>query len=96
MRVTVTIQAKVKTAFFEKLEAFLAENLSNVRGFPGALNVSILFNKQTHDFLIYEEWLSERHHQAYIQAISENGVLDLLASFFEDAPVIKYYQKEDI
>ncbi len=96
MRVTVTIQAAVKQGLYEKLEKFLTENLSNVRGFNGALNVSVLFNQQTNDFLIYEEWLSEEHHQAYIKAISDNGILDQLAAFFDDAPVIKYYQKEDI
>lgn len=96
MRVTVTIQAEVKQGAYEELEKFLAQNLSNVRGFEGALNVSVLFNRQTNDFLIYEEWLSESHHQAYIKAISENGVLDQLVTFFKDAPVINYYQKEDI
>ncbi|RED48514.1 putative quinol monooxygenase [Aestuariispira insulae] len=96
MRVTVTIQAKVNQGGYRALEPFLRENLPNVRSFPGALNVSILFNSQTNDFLIHEEWLSEEHHQAYLQAITENGVLARLAGFFEAQPVIHYYRKEEI
>ena len=96
MRVTVTIQATVKSDLYGELEGFLSENLSNVRGFSGALAVSILFNQETKEFLIHEEWASQSHHQAYIQAITQNGVLAQLASFFEDAPVINYYVKQDI
>ena len=96
MQVTVTIQAVVKPNVYEEFEEFLTDNLPNVRAFVGALNVSILFNQQTNDFLIYEEWSSEAHHQAYIKAISENGVMGQLALFFEDVPTIKYYVKKDI
>ncbi len=96
MRVTVTIQSELKENIYEEFKGFLEKNLPNVRGFSGALNVSILFNDKTNDFLIHEEWVSEDHHKNYIAAISENGVLVQLASYFVGDPVIKYYYKEDL
>jgi len=96
MTINVTIQAQVKQDSYGEFNTFLEENLPNVRGFSGALSVSVLFNADTHDFLLFEEWKSQAHHGAYIQAITENGVLAELAEFFTGAPVIKYYNKEDI
>ncbi len=93
MTIHLTIQAKVKNDLVADLNAFLEENLPNVRGFAGALNVTVFFNDQTNDFVIFEEWRSQDHHQAYIQFITEKGVLAALAAFFEEAPVITYYDR---
>jgi len=43
-----------------------------------------------------EDWLSVEHHQQYIKAISENGVMGQLASFLEAPPEIKYFDQIDI
>ncbi len=96
MSVTVTIQAELKENVYEEFKGFLEKNLPNVRGFSGALNVSVLFNRQTNNFLIHEEWMSELHHRDYINAISQNGIMAQLVSFFKKDPLICYYYKEGI
>ncbi|WP_420548382.1 putative quinol monooxygenase [Curvivirga sp.] len=93
MPVTVTIHAEVKSDIYQDLQIFLEENLPNVRGFKGALNVSVFFNSETNNFLIHEEWLSKADHQEYLKFITENGVMAQLASFFIDTPAINYYSK---
>ena len=96
MTINVTIQAQVKKGSYGELNKFLEVNLPNVRGFLGALSISVLFNAETHDFLLFEEWESQTHHGSYIQAITGNGVLAELADFFTAEPMIKYYNKQDI
>ncbi len=96
MTIRVTIQAELKENVYREFKEFLEENLPNVRGFPGALSVSILASTQSNDFMIYEEWQSEDHHKDNIHAITQNGVMGHLASFFKDMPAIKYYSKEAI
>ena len=93
MSVLVTLKATVKPNQFEKLVPFLEDNLPRVRSFPGALNVSILYDRESDGFLIYEEWLTRKHHQDYIAFISENGVLQQLASFLTTAPDVGYYER---
>lgn len=93
MTITVTLQMKVKEARYEGLEQFLQANLPNVRGFSGALNVSVYYNAEQRDLMLSEEWLSKEHHQSYIQLISENGVMSQLLSFMQDPPAITYYER---
>ena len=93
MSIWVSLETKVKKGSYEKLVPFLQQNLPKVRGFEGALSVSIFYDKGTENFLIFEEWLSQQHHQNYIKFISENGVMNQLVSFMEGPPEVKYYGK---
>lgn len=96
MSVFVSIDAKVKPGHYEKLKPFLEANLPRVRGFDGALSVSIFYDAQSDDFLIFEEWLSREHHQKYIEIISANGVMAELVSFFQAPPAVKYLDRQEI
>ena len=93
MSVWVTISAEVKDGEFNDLQKFLQENLQNVRGFAGALSVAVNYDRENGAFLIVEEWLSRKHHGDYIASISDNGVLNQLAAFFNEAPEIRYYER---
>ena len=93
MSVFVSLETKVKPGQFEKLKPFLDANLPRVRGFAGALNVQIHHNEETEDFLIFEEWQSREHHQAYIDFISRNGVMAELVGFLVAPPAVKYYSR---
>ncbi len=46
MTITVTLQMKIKEARYAGLKQFLQANLPNVRGFSGALNVSVYYNTE--------------------------------------------------
>ncbi|MCZ4279741.1 antibiotic biosynthesis monooxygenase [Kiloniella laminariae] len=93
MSVWACLSLKVKQGKFEKLLPFLEANVPNVRKFPGALNVSILHDDETDQFLVFEEWASRDDHQKYIEFISQNGVMTQLLAFMEGPPEVKYYAK---
>lgn len=93
MSIWVTLEMTVRDGFYEPLEEFLAAKLPAVRGFDGALSVSILFDAPTSKLMILEEWKSRAHHQAYIQSITENGVMEQLLSFMTSPPDVQYYER---
>ncbi|UWQ79501.1 antibiotic biosynthesis monooxygenase [Leisingera sp. S132] len=93
MSIWVTLEMEVAEGQFGKLEPFLAERLPAVRGFDGALSVTVYYEAETRGLLIVEEWLSKEHHAAYIQAITDNGVLAQLASFMTAPPKVQYFKR---
>ena len=93
MSVWVTLEMTVKEGAFEKLSGFLADNLPNVRGFDGALQVTLYYDQATRAFLIHEEWASQKHHQAYLAFIEEKGVMAALLAFMEGPPAVTYYER---
>jgi quinol monooxygenase YgiN len=93
MSVWVTLEMTVRDGAYSELHPFLEEKLPAVRGFNGALSVSILFDPETNRLLIFEEWKSRDHHQAYLQAITENGVMEQLLSFMTSPPDVQYYER---
>lgn len=93
MSVWVTLAMQVKDGQYEDLEPFLVEKLPLVRGFDGALSVTVYFETTTNEMLIVEEWKSKEHHTTYMAAISENGVLEQLASFMTALPTVTYYTR---
>ncbi|WP_018998263.1 putative quinol monooxygenase [Hirschia maritima] len=93
MSIWVTLKMTVRDGAFEELTAFLNANLSNVRGFDGALQVNLFYDSATRAFLLKEEWASQRHHQAYMAFIQEAGVMTALLAFMEGEPVVTYYER---
>ena len=93
MTIWVTLEMNVKDREFDALSAFLEENLPNVRGFDGALSVTLYYDQATRAFLIHEEWVSKAHHQAYLAFIEERGVIASLMGFMEGPPKVTYYDR---
>lgn len=93
MSVWVTLEMTVRDGAYSELHTFLQEKLPVVRGFDGALSVSILFDEQSNQLLIFEEWKSRGHHQVYLQSIAENGVMEQLLSFMTTPPDVQYYER---
>ena len=93
MSIWVTLEMIVVDGAYATLEPFLEKNLPAVRGFDGALSVSILFDDDSGKLLIFEEWKSREHHQAYISAITQNGVMEQLLSFMTGPPNVQYYER---
>jgi quinol monooxygenase YgiN len=93
MSTMAVLESGTNPAKLESFKPFLEKNLPNVRGFDGCLGVSVLHNPETNGFLIYEEWKSEAHHKAYIDAIRQSGVLDQLSAYLTRAPSIKYFTR---
>ena len=96
MSFRVTLNCQVKPDQFSALKPFLQQNLPNVRGFKGNMRVSVLFDEQTSEMLLDEEWLTIESHQAYLKTIDENGVLGELSAFLSSPPQIRYFKKIDI
>jgi len=96
MSVRVTLNCPVKPGQFPAMLPFLEENLPNVRGFKGNLNVSVLFDNVANELLLDEEWLSVESHQAYLGFISSNGILEQLSHFLSEPPQIKYFTLIDV
>ncbi|MEM1078846.1 MAG: antibiotic biosynthesis monooxygenase [Pseudomonadota bacterium] len=93
MTIWVTLELTVKPGAFDTLSEFLQANLPNVRGFDGALGVTLYHDPGTRAFLIHEEWLSRDHHAAYLSFIEEIGVMATLLSFMEGPPDVTYYER---
>ncbi len=93
MSVRVTLSCQVKPGSLQSLLPFLEDNLPNVRGFQGNLQVSVLINKEGNEMLLDEEWLSVEKHSAYLEFIGKNGVLAELSSFLSVPPQIKYFER---
>ena len=93
MTTWVTLEMTVKEGVFDALSEFLEANLPNVRGFDGALGVTLYHDPETQAFLIHEEWISRNHHRAYLAFIEEQGVMAALLSFMQGPPTVTYYQK---
>lgn len=93
MSIWVTLEMSVIDGAYPKLEPFLEENLPAVRGFDGALSVSILYDDESGKLLIFEEWKSREHHQAYLAAITQNGVMEQLLAFMTGPPDVQYYER---
>ncbi|MEM1286412.1 MAG: antibiotic biosynthesis monooxygenase [Pseudomonadota bacterium] len=96
MDIWVTLRMTVRAGQFDGLSKFLDANLSRVRGFDGAQSVELFFDEPSRAFLLHEAWQSRDHHQAYLAAIEENGVMAQLMSFMEGAPDVTYYRKLDL
>jgi len=96
MSVKVTLNCELQVEKQMMLKAFLTENLPNVRNFNGCTEVLVYFENAKSHMLIEEEWESIEHHQRYMEYIQDNGVLTQLAQFFTAAPVIRYYNKQDL
>lgn len=96
MSVRVTLNCQLNTPKNQELIRFLEDNLSNVRGFKGNLQVSVLFDEKNTEMLLDEEWLTVDDHQAYLKFIEQNGILVKLSSFLKSPPQIKYYYKKEI
>ena len=96
MSIWVTLQFTVREGANTDLNQFLEAKLPAVRSFDGALSVSVMFNEETSTRLIIEEWKTKEHHQAYIAAISENGVMDQFQSFMAGTLDVQYYKRFSI
>ncbi|SMX27065.1 Antibiotic biosynthesis monooxygenase [Pelagimonas phthalicica] len=93
MSIWVTLEMQLRPGAMAELEPFLKANLPAVRGFDGALLVQLYFNPETGRFMLLEEWVSREHHQAYIAAITENGVMEQLLSFMAGPPDVQYFER---
>lgn len=93
MTTWVTLRMTVRNGAYKELSVLLENKLPAVRGFPGALSVSALFDNETGRLLVTEEWKSREHHQAYIAAISESGVMAQLISYMTGPPDVQYYKR---
>lgn len=92
----VIIQSTVKKGAMDKLLPFLQDKLPAVRGFKGCMNVTVFLDKKSGVMVFDEEWLSTDAHQAYINTIAQNGVLEELVSYIEAPPEIKYLDRLDM
>ena len=56
------------------------EGLSVTRAYEGAIRVETLLSSDSDDVILYEEWETVEHHQAYVGWRVETGLADFLSS----------------
>lgn len=56
------------------------EGLSVTRAYDAAIGVQTLLSNDSDDVVLYEEWESVEHHQAYVGWRVETGLADFLSS----------------
>jgi quinol monooxygenase YgiN len=56
------------------------DGLTVTRAYDGAIRVETLMSNDSDDVILYEEWESVEHHQAYVGWRVETGLADLLSS----------------
>lgn len=56
------------------------EGLSVTRAYDGAIGVQTLLSNDSDDVVLYEEWESVEHQQAYVGWRVETGLADFLSS----------------
>lgn len=96
MSVWVSLDMTVAEGGYEAVEPFLEAKLPAVRGFDGALSVTVHYERPTQKLLILEEWKSRDHHAAYIDSIMKNGVMSELVAFMTGPPNVAYLQRMPI
>ena len=67
-----------KTAIIDFLSG--DDGLSITRAYDGAIRVETLLSNDSDDVILYEEWESVEHHQAYVGWRVETGLADFLSS----------------
>jgi len=96
MSVWMSLKLTTQEGAWPKLKEFLDDKLPAVRRFAGARSVEIFFDEDQNNLMIFEEWTSKEAHQAYIEVITKNGVLDELMGFMQSAPDISYYHRQPL
>ena len=56
------------------------DGLGVTRAYDGAIRVETLLSNDSDDVVLYEEWESVEHHQAYVGWRVETGLADFLSS----------------
>ncbi len=56
------------------------DGLSVTRTYDGAMRIETLLSNDSDDVILYEEWESVEHHQAYVGWRVETGLADFLSS----------------
>lgn len=56
------------------------DGLSVTRSYDGAMRIETLLSNDSNDVVLYEEWESVEHHQAYVGWRVETGLADFLSS----------------
>jgi quinol monooxygenase YgiN len=56
------------------------EGLSVTRAYDGAIRIETLLSNDSDDVILYEEWESVEHHQAYLGWRVETGLADFMSS----------------
>tara|TARA_B100000085_G_scaffold189771_1_gene173648 strand:- start:133 stop:426 length:294 start_codon:yes stop_codon:yes gene_type:complete len=56
------------------------EGLSVTRAYEGAIRIETLLSNDSDDVILYEEWESVEHHQAYLGWRVETGLADFMSS----------------
>tara|TARA_A100001234_G_C12420046_1_gene298262 strand:- start:186 stop:479 length:294 start_codon:yes stop_codon:yes gene_type:complete len=56
------------------------EGLSVTRAYEGAIRIETLLSNDGDDVILYEEWESVEHHQAYLGWRVETGLADFMSS----------------
>ncbi len=93
---TVTLEAIIKEGEKDTFLQFMGKGLGLTRQFKGFHHISIHMEENSNHVLFFQKWDSKEAHQSYVRYREESGVLSELLNLFENEPVVKYYQCENV
>ena len=96
MSVIITLEANIKKNQEKNLLSMLKELLPETRVYKGFIDISIHIEKEGKHVLFFEKWESVEDYESYLAWRGSTGVMDRLATVFEENPTIRYYDRKDV
>jgi quinol monooxygenase YgiN len=93
----VTLEAKSKPEFTDKVKSILRETILETRAFDGCLAIEIHENvNEKGQFMFHEKWESKSKYDAYFSWRSASEAMKTIGPMLVDRPKITYYESLDI
>lgn len=96
MSVTITLEADIKTNQKENLLTMLKKYLPQTKVYKGFIDISIHTQINSNHILFFEKWETVEDYESYLSWRTKTGVMQKLGMTFETAPIIRYYNTEDM
>ncbi len=65
--------------------------MPETRKYKGFIDIKIHKNIADNTFVLYEEWETTQHYEAYLKWRTDTGVMEILGSTFVSPPNIRYW-----
>jgi len=87
----IILEAKVKEEKVNEFQNLLSKFLPETRKYKGFIDIKIHKNLTDNTFVLYEEWETTQHYEAYLKWRTDTGVMDILGNTFASPPNIRYW-----
>ena len=85
------LEVTVKEEKVNEFKQLLSKYLPVTRKYDGFIDIKIHKNTIDNTFILYEEWATVQHYEAYLKWRTDTGVMDILGNTFASPPTIRYW-----